>query len=224
MQPRPPRRTPVSNRLVRRFTLAGPLHCRWGTLPEWGCPTLRSLNPPARADGHLNLKLLFNRVYPGLVRYLYRRLGDRDLAEDIAQEAFVRLLRALPDNPDGWLFVVAANLARDSVRVTSARARKLTLLSNSLDDGEPPERREQPDRDGDGGPRAGRASPLLSERDRTPPADARGGRALSRARRGHSTSSRIPLRPLLPRARSRLLRVLTHDTDPRPIDNAPASA
>ena len=66
---------------------------------------------------------LFERHYPSLVWYLHGRLGDRDLAEDLAQEAFVRLLDKPPRAPDAWLYVVAGNLARDAQRsAASARA------------------------------------------------------------------------------------------------------
>ena len=53
----------------------------------------------------------FEKWYPRLVRYLRARMGDEDQAEDIAQEAFVRLLDQAPRDPAAWLFTVAANLA-----------------------------------------------------------------------------------------------------------------
>jgi DNA-directed RNA polymerase specialized sigma24 family protein len=37
---------------------------------------------------------VFEELYPSLFRYLHRLTGDGDVAEDIAQEAFVRLLKA----------------------------------------------------------------------------------------------------------------------------------
>ncbi len=71
---------------------------------------------------------LFQRLYPSLYRYLHRLTGDADAAEDIAQEAFVRLLRQ--DFPEAevrpWLFTVAMNLVRDRARKSERRQRLLT--------------------------------------------------------------------------------------------------
>jgi RNA polymerase sigma-70 factor (ECF subfamily) len=59
---------------------------------------------------------------------LTRRTGDRDRAEDLAQEVFLRALEAPPQNPKPWLFAVALNLARDEGRRDVRQARKLELL------------------------------------------------------------------------------------------------
>lgn len=71
---------------------------------------------------------LFQRLYLPLHRYLHRLTGDADAAEDIAQEAFVRLLRQdLPEEEvRPWLFTVAMNLVRDRARKTERRQRLLT--------------------------------------------------------------------------------------------------
>jgi RNA polymerase sigma-70 factor (ECF subfamily) len=79
----------------------------------------------------LNIRRLFERHYTSLVWYLHGRLGDRDLAEDLAQEAFVRLLDKPPREPDAWLYVVAGNLARDAQRSEGRRARHLSILDAS---------------------------------------------------------------------------------------------
>ena len=76
----------------------------------------------------MNIRRLFERHYPSLVWYLHGRLGDRDLAEDLAQEAFVRLLDKPPRAPDAWLYVVAGNLARDAKRSEGRRARHLSVM------------------------------------------------------------------------------------------------
>lgn len=60
---------------------------------------------------------LYAELYQPLRRYLARFTGDADLAADIAQEAFVRLLERPPETAARpWLFRVATNLARDDRR------------------------------------------------------------------------------------------------------------
>lgn len=78
----------------------------------------------------MNIRRLFERHYPSLVWYLNGRLGDRDLAEDLAQEAFVRLLDKPPRAPDSWLYVVAGNLARDAQRSEGRRSRHLSVMDS----------------------------------------------------------------------------------------------
>jgi RNA polymerase sigma-70 factor (ECF subfamily) len=68
-------------------------------------------------------------MYPVLVRFLYKRVWDVDQAEDLAQEAFVRLLDARPPKPEAWLFTVAGNLAKNALRGDQRRSHRLTLLA-----------------------------------------------------------------------------------------------
>ena len=76
----------------------------------------------------MDFEAQFQKLYPSLFRYLHRLTGDADVAEDIAQETFVRLLRqSLPaDEVRPWLFTVAMNLVRDHARKTERRQRLLT--------------------------------------------------------------------------------------------------
>jgi RNA polymerase sigma-70 factor, ECF subfamily len=73
---------------------------------------------------------------PYLVNLAYQMLGDIGEAEDVAQEAFLRLARTEPAHIDdirGWLTVVAGRLCLDQVR--SARARyERPDESGTLDD------------------------------------------------------------------------------------------
>ncbi len=70
---------------------------------------------------------------------LTRRTGDRERAEDLAQEVFLRALEAPPQNPKPWLFAVALNLARDEGRRDIRQGRKLELLKGeALDVAAPP--------------------------------------------------------------------------------------
>jgi RNA polymerase sigma-70 factor (ECF subfamily) len=71
---------------------------------------------------------LFEQYYESLVRMLYRRTGDRDRAEDLAQETFARAVEAPPHNPRPWLFAVALNLVREEGRRTVRRGRHLELI------------------------------------------------------------------------------------------------
>ena len=101
-----------------------------------------------------------------LVRYLTRRLGDRDWAEEIAQETFVRAMRQSDLKSErAWIFAVATNLVRDEARKDIRRRRHLELLTAEAkaEAGEAPpdelERAEERDL-------ARRAIEMLSEKDR----------------------------------------------------------
>lgn len=73
---------------------------------------------------------LFREYHGTLVRYLTRRLGDRDWAEEVAQETFVRALRQERiDNERSWLFAVASNLVRDEARKVVRQRQHLQLLA-----------------------------------------------------------------------------------------------
>jgi RNA polymerase sigma-70 factor (ECF subfamily) len=72
---------------------------------------------------------LFRTYHDPLVRYLTRRLGDRDWAEEVAQETFLRALRQETIVSErAWLFAVATNLVRDEARKDARRRRHLALL------------------------------------------------------------------------------------------------
>jgi RNA polymerase sigma-70 factor (ECF subfamily) len=75
-----------------------------------------------------DLTALYRDYHESLVRMVYRRTGDRDRAEDIAQETFARAVAAPPDNPRPWLFAVALNLIREDGRRFVRQGRRLQLL------------------------------------------------------------------------------------------------
>ena len=86
------------------------------------------------------LERLFKTYHDMLVRYLTRRLGDRDWAEEVAQETFVRALRQERlVNERAWLFAVATNLVRDEARKDVRRRRRLTLLRAEAEATQEPE-------------------------------------------------------------------------------------
>ena len=76
-----------------------------------------------------DVERLFRLYHAPLVRYLTRRLGDRDWAEEIAQETFLRALRQETISSErSWLFAVATNLVRDDARKQSRQRKHLELL------------------------------------------------------------------------------------------------
>jgi RNA polymerase sigma-70 factor (ECF subfamily) len=80
--------------------------------------------PPA--SFHDQFTTIFDANFAPLYRYLDRLSGEPELADDVAQETFVRLYRrgSLPDAPEAWLISVAMNLFRN-VQTTRRRRRRL---------------------------------------------------------------------------------------------------
>jgi RNA polymerase sigma-70 factor, ECF subfamily len=95
-----------------------------------------------------DLAEIYRTTFQALVRFLYRKVWDAERAADLAQEAFARALVHKPENARGWLFVVAANMARDDARRAMRERRHLTLLKNepSAVSGEPEEEIDAADR------------------------------------------------------------------------------
>ena len=79
----------------------------------------------------MNFDALYDEVFPALYRYCHRLTGDADVAEDVAQEAFVRMLeRAVTGEHAAlrvWLFKVATHVIRDRWRISSNRRRLLEI-------------------------------------------------------------------------------------------------
>lgn len=86
-------------------------------------------------------RLLTHRLVPRALGYAARLLGDRAEAEDVAQEAMLRLWRIAPDWRPGeaqvasWLFRVVTNLCTDRMRARKRRrAEALDEVSEPEDD------------------------------------------------------------------------------------------
>ena len=72
----------------------------------------------------------FEQHYERLLRAMYLATGDRHEAEDLAQDAFVRVYERWDrvqgmDRPDGYLYRAALNLRRSRLRRLAMAARKL---------------------------------------------------------------------------------------------------
>ncbi len=67
-------------------------------------------------------RVLTLRLTPKILGHAYRMLGERSEAEDVAQEALIRLWKQAPDWRQGeakvttWLYRVVANLCTDRLR------------------------------------------------------------------------------------------------------------
>jgi len=82
--------------------------------------------PEGARSGAAVVERVYRAEFGKVVASLAGRFGDLDLAEDMAQEAFVEAVRrwpteGVPPNPGGWLTVVARNRALDRLRRESTR-------------------------------------------------------------------------------------------------------
>jgi len=83
---------------------------------------------------------LYREHSPRLVRQLARRTGCSDLARELAQEVFVRLLRMAPaslgriQQPEAFLRQVSTNLLRDWGRAAAVKQRSQPTLALARDD------------------------------------------------------------------------------------------
>lgn len=88
-------------------------------------------------------RLLTTRLAPRVMAYAFRLLADRAEAEDVAQEAMLRLWRIAPDWRQGeaqvttWLYRVATNLATDRLRQRRRRRADPLDAAPEPEDGHP---------------------------------------------------------------------------------------
>ncbi len=93
----------------------------------------------ARLGDEAAFASLFERYADPVFGFIYRMVGRYDLAEELAQETFVRAyrqLRTLRLHPgtklSTWLFSIAKNVARESLRSTGRDSRKVELSDSSV--------------------------------------------------------------------------------------------
>ncbi len=64
---------------------------------------------------------LFNRYKKAILNFIYRLIGNRETAEEVAQEVFIKAYNNLdifdPDRKfSTWIYTIAKNLAKNSIR------------------------------------------------------------------------------------------------------------
>ena len=97
-----------------------------------------------KAGDEQSFELLLHRYRSPLVNFLYRMVRNREQAEDLAQEVFLRVYRARADYVPSakfttWLFRIATNLALNSVRDTRHQRMEISLdapLTTDSEDGD----------------------------------------------------------------------------------------
>jgi RNA polymerase sigma-70 factor (ECF subfamily) len=85
-----------------------------------------------KAGDEQSFALLLHRYRTPLVNFLYRMVRNREQAEDLAQEVFIRVYRARAEYVPSakfttWLFRIATNLALNSVRDTRHQRMEVSL-------------------------------------------------------------------------------------------------
>jgi len=77
-------------------------------------------------------RLIFERYSRPIISFIYDLVGDRELAEDLTQETFVRAHRGLNGLREEaklstWLFGIAKNVARESLRSRTRQQQRVEL-------------------------------------------------------------------------------------------------
>jgi RNA polymerase sigma-70 factor (ECF subfamily) len=99
----------------------------------------------ARAYDPVALAELYDLYAPAMYAYIYRRVGDAALAEDLTGELFLRMLRAIRDGVawrksfNAWLYRAAHNLVVDHYRRTG-RTEQVPLDESATEGGRPPDK------------------------------------------------------------------------------------
>ncbi len=93
---------------------------------DYSPKALREFEDPELVDAYLQgnryaFHELTTRYQGRLLNFIYRTIGDRDRAEDLVQETFVRVYRHLhrfdPTKKfSTWIYTIASNLAKNELR------------------------------------------------------------------------------------------------------------
>src|SRR5579859_4354665 len=116
----------MGGRPISQGWTAGPWRWPWR---DW-LAALRAQHPePESAPGDARASArespafvdLFTRYHLALIDYLYGMTRDRELAADLAQDAFMRAYAAAPElagiaEPRAWLYRIATNVALNASR------------------------------------------------------------------------------------------------------------
>jgi len=114
--------------MMEAVSLVGQSSARAGTLMN----SSEELIARARRGEDEAFRLIFDRYARPIISFIYDMIGQRDLAEELTQETFVRAyknLKALSDDSklSTWLFGIAKNVARESLRYKHRETDKIGI-------------------------------------------------------------------------------------------------
>lgn len=105
-----------------------------GIYPQTRISGAETLLERARQGDEEAFSLLFERYANVIFNFIYRLVGQREVVEDLTQETFIRAYRkvsALRIQDDtqlsAWLFSIAKNVARESLRSRRADQKRIVL-------------------------------------------------------------------------------------------------
>lgn len=112
-------------------------------MPAEQRPALERPRPSSRADD-VTLTTLYEEHRAEIFAFLVRMIRDRETAEDILQETFIRLIKEaragrMPETVRAWLYRVAANEAISRSRRTAVWRRLVPRLLERNDPERPDE-------------------------------------------------------------------------------------
>jgi RNA polymerase sigma-70 factor (ECF subfamily) len=114
--------------MVRAVTLVGQSGGRPGAVMD----SSEALTTRARSGDQEAFRQIFDRYARPIISFVYDMVGQRDLAEELAQETFVRAYKSLGALKDEtklstWLFGIAKNVARESLRTRIRDERRVEM-------------------------------------------------------------------------------------------------
>jgi len=131
--------------MVNAVSLVGRRDGRAGALMD----SSRELTERARSGDQEAFRLIFERFARPIISFIYDMVSQRDLAEELAQETFVRAYKSIQGLKDDaklstWLFGIAKNVARESLRSRVKDERRVEMEDGRVlelsDRGLPPDR------------------------------------------------------------------------------------
>ena len=137
--------------MATAVTLVGQLSAPAGELMD----SSEALTTRARSGDQEAFRQIFERYARPIISFVYDMVGQRDLAEELAQETFVRAYKSLGSLKDDarlstWLFGIAKNVARESLRTRIRDERRVEMDDGKvqeLSDNKLPPDRELLDRE-----------------------------------------------------------------------------